>query len=123
MQRSEQGGIIISCDFCGTDWDPYADANVNPMVEGHHGSVICLSCVKLALPSLSTPSGPYRCTMCIQDDLPVDRPRWFHPSPTPSAGLNDHAIICRDCLWQAAGKFSKDPDVDWRWDRRDKTKV
>ena len=52
MQREEDGGIVISCDFCGTDWD-----EVVPMIEGHRGSVICLSCVEKAWAAVSSASG------------------------------------------------------------------
>jgi hypothetical protein len=117
MQRREPEGIIISCDFCGTDWDPYDESNPRPMVEGHHGSVICLECVKIALVEIAAVPGEYRCTMCIREGLPADLPRWSHPSPAPSPGLEPMAVICRNCLNQAAGRFSKDPDVPWKWER------
>jgi len=116
MQRSEQDGIVISCDFCGTDWDPYDESNPRPMVEGHHGSVICLECVKLALQQMAPCEGEYRCTMCIREGLPPDLPRWSHTSAGPSPGLNPTAVACRACIRQAAGRFSKDPDVKWKWD-------
>ena len=44
MQREEPDGIVILCDFCRRDWD-----GQEPMIEGHHGSIICLQCLKLAL--------------------------------------------------------------------------
>lgn len=115
MQRTEDSGIIISCDFCGTDWDPYDETNPRPMVEGHHGSVMCLECVKLALDQMRPGEGEYRCTMCIQEGLPADLPRWSHPDPVPSPGLNPMATACRACIRQAAGRFSKDKDVPWTW--------
>jgi len=115
MQRTEAGGIVISCDFCGVDWDPYDESYSNPMVEGHHGSVICLSCVKRALAEVAEPGGPYECTMCLQEK---DQARWFHPSPTASAGLNQGATVCRACIRQAAGRFHKDSDVAWTWEER-----
>ena len=118
MQRSEQGGIVISCDFCGTDWDPYDESNSRPMVEGHHGSIMCLECLKLALEQMAVGKGEYRCTMCIQDGLAADLPRWSHPNPVSSPGLNPHATACRPCIRQAAGRFSKDPDVHWNWEKK-----
>jgi hypothetical protein len=118
MQRTEQGGIIISCDFCGRDWDAYDQTYSNPMVEGHHGSVMCLSCLKMALEQMAVGDGAFRCTMCIQEDLPAETPRWSHPGPTPSPGLNPTAIACRPCIRQAAGRFSKDPDVKWKWENK-----
>jgi hypothetical protein len=117
MQRTFDGGIIISCDFCGTDWDPYDETNAKPMVEGHHGSIICLECVKLALEQLAVGEGEYRCALCIREGLEPELPRWWHPMPVPSDGLNPLAVACRDCVHQAAGKFSKDPDVPWTWER------
>ncbi len=118
MQRTEPGGVIISCDFCGTDWDPYDETCARPMAEGHHGSVICLECVKQALRQIAEGEGEYFCTMCIREGISADLPRWKHPGPAPSPGLNPNAVLCRDCLYQAAGKFSKDPDVDWKWERK-----
>ena len=110
MQRTEAGLIVISCDFCGTDWD-----EVKPMIEGHHGSILCLDCLKIAIDHLTPAEGEYHCTLCIRDGLPADLPRWFHPHPTPSPGLNPHAILCRDCADQAARAFTRDKDTDWKW--------
>ena len=118
MQRHEDSGIVISCDFCGTDWDPYDQSYSNPMAEGHHGSVICLNCLKAALEEMrADAAGPYDCTMCLMEGLPPDLPRWYHPAPLPSPGLNEEAIACRACIRQAAGRFNKDKDVNWTWDR------
>ncbi len=36
----------------------------------------------------------------------------------PPSHANPQAWICRDCIHQAAGTFSKDPDVNWTWDRK-----
>lgn len=102
MQRTEHGYVIISCDYCGTDWD-----QVRPMIEGHRGSVLCLNCLKLALASMTPPGERYHCNLCIRDGL--DQPRWTSPA------TGAHA--CRSCVHQAAGTFSKDPDVDWTWQR------
>ena len=117
MQRTEPDGIIISCDFCGTDWDPYDESNPRPMIEGHLGSIVCLECVKLALAEMSPRAGDFRCTMCIIEGIKPEVPRWAHPAPTPSPGLNPDALICKPCIHQAAGRFSKDPDVPWKWKR------
>ena len=118
MQRKEPEGIIISCDFCGTDWDAYDETYSNPMVEGHHGSVICLNCVKMALEGMTPGEGTFTCALCVHDDLPPETPRWSHPNPVPSPGLNMLAVACRPCIRQAAGRFSKDPDVKWKWEKR-----
>ena len=101
MQRHEDDGIIISCDFCGTDWD-----QVKPMIEGHGGSVLCLECFKLGFEQASPEEGEFRCTICLRDNLPSSLARWSNPrQPQP--------IVCRDCINQAAGTFDKDPDVPW----------
>ena len=106
MQRNEDGGVVISCDFCGTDWDELV-----PMIEGHRGSVLCLECLKAAHDQARPQDPLFSCTMCLREGLPVDLARWTHPSPSPTA--NRLAVICADCISQAAGTFSKDPDVDW----------
>lgn len=116
MQRTENDGVIISCDFCGSDWDPYDDSFARPMVEGHHGSVICLDCLRRALNEMTAAQAPFHCCMCLQD-RPPPTPRWAHPQPAPSPGLNPNAAACKSCLHQAAGRFSKDPDVKWKWER------
>ncbi|MBI1371591.1 MAG: hypothetical protein GC159_02355 [Phycisphaera sp.] len=118
MQRTEQGGVIISCDFCGVDWDAYDESMSNPMVEGHRGSVICLSCLKQALEHMAPAESEFMCTLCVNEKVPAGTERWFHPSPTPSPGLNAHAVVCRACIRQAAGRFNKDKDVDWTWEYR-----
>lgn len=114
MQRTEDGGIVISCDFCGTDWD-----EVKPMIEGHHGSVLCLACLQTALEQAGSElecgdtavQGQPPCTMCLQE-LEQSTARWV-PTTRP-AGANPLALICTDCINQAAGTFSKDPDIDWK---------
>lgn len=116
MQRTLDDGIIISCDFCGTDWDPCDESYANPMVEGHIGSVMCLTCLKRALDEMKPAANEYRCTMCIREGIDADTPRWFHPCPVPSDGLNSGAIACKACIKQAAGRFHKDKDVAWKWD-------
>ncbi|MCE9589871.1 MAG: ClpX C4-type zinc finger protein [Planctomycetes bacterium] len=108
MQRTEDGGIVISCDFCGTDWD-----EVRPMIEGHHGSVICLDCLKLAVVQAAPAEGKYSCPLCLRDNIPATLPRWSHPS-------HPNAIACEECIHQAARAFHKDPDVDWKWERKKK---
>lgn len=114
MQRTEDGGIVISCDFCGSDWD-----EVKPMIEGHHGSVLCLECLASAL-ELAKPTQVATdtavgvqpaCTMCLQEPE-QGKAQWI-PDPRP-VGANPTALICIDCINQAAGTFSKDPDIDWK---------
>ena len=116
MQRTTSDGVIISCDFCGTDWDPYDETYSNPMVEGHVGSVMCLSCLRQAIEDMKPAENKYRCVMCIREGIEPETPRWFHPGPEPSDGLNAGAVACKACIKQAAGRFHKDKDVDWKWD-------
>jgi hypothetical protein len=101
MQRTEADGVIISCDFCGTDWD-----QVLTMIEGHHGSVLCSKCFDVADVELCCQEGQYSCTLCLRENLPQDLPRWS-PDPRPSSS-NQKAIACRDCLTQAARTFQRD---------------
>lgn len=105
MQRNEDGGVVISCDFCGEDWD-----EIKPMVEGHHGSVICLECVKLALTGLQTGGEAYSCPLCLRSQLPASDPHWSNPK-------RPQATACKSCVHQAARAFDRDPDVDWKWKR------
>ncbi len=110
MQREEDGYIIISCDFCGTDWD-----EVIPMIEGHRGSVMCLDCLKRAMDDAAPGGEEFTCTMCLQT-FPGTVRHWSHPSPAPSPGLNPGAVICWSDIRQAAKAFHKDKEVDFRWD-------
>jgi len=105
MQRRDGDGIVIACDYCGTDWD-----QVRPMMEGHKGSVICLACVDSAVGAIKAQAGEYNCTLCQRNQLPQDLPRW---RPASQPGANPDAIVCRECLDQAVRTFDRDPDVDW----------
>jgi hypothetical protein len=106
MQREEEGLVVISCDFCRRDWD-----GAEAMIEGHHGSILCLECLKRALIEKASGDEKYNCTLCLRFNIPGTLPRWSHPEhPT--------GIACQECLYQAAGTFSKNPDVDWTWDRK-----
>ena len=106
MQKHESDGVVISCDFCGEDWD-----EVKPMIEGHHGSVVCLECLKAALERVRPAPGGFRCTLCLREDLPETLFRWSH-DPRPAAA-NPQSIVCADCIQQAARTFHRDKDVDW----------
>jgi hypothetical protein len=86
------------------------------MVEGHHGSVICLECMKTALDKMAPAGTEFHCCLCLQD-FPLGTIHWRHPAPAALPGLNPLAIACKSCIHQAAGKFSKDPDVKWKWER------
>ena len=120
MQRNDDDGmVIISCDFCGEDWD-----EVKPMIEGHHGSVLCLNCVELAIDQIGAGEDKFHCTLCLQErEADVRR---YLPTRSESVGdageavlpllpgANKDAALCIDCLNQAAGSFSKDADTDWK---------
>lgn len=106
MQRTEDGGVIISCDFCGTDWEP--QTGLPFMTEGHRGSVICLACVKLALQHAAKSDGEFPCTLCLQERS-AGTLRWSNPSKPA-------ALACAECINQAARVLGKDPDVGWKWD-------
>ena len=111
MQKHESDGVVISCDFCGSDWD-----QIKPMVEGHRGSVLCLSCLAAALDHSAPAPDEFKCTLCRREPLPADLPRWFHPTPDPAQpGLNPDACACQDCLHQAARAFTRDKDTDFTW--------
>ena len=115
MQRTTDDGIIISCDFCGTDWDAFDEAQPNPMTEGHHGSVICLNCTKRALEEAAPSEKDFKCSLGLTDHE-AGEVCWKHPDPTPSDGLNKHAISNWDNIRQAGRAFGKDPDIDYKWD-------
>jgi hypothetical protein len=108
MQRETPEGIILACDFCRRDWD-----GQEAMIEGHHGSIICLECLKRALAECKTAEGgeKYKCTMCLRFNIPGTLAQWRFPE-------NPDAVICRDCIAQSAGTFSKSPHTDWKWDRK-----
>ena len=114
MQRTTPDGLTISCDFCGTDWDAYDEAQQNPMTEGHHGSVICLSCTKQGLEEAAPATADFKCTLGLTDHDKGET-AWQHPNPTPSEGLNPHAITHWDNLRQAGRGFGNDADVDYEW--------
>jgi hypothetical protein len=110
MQHEEDGGVVISCDFCGTDWDEQL-----PMIEGHRGSVLCLACLRHALDGAQPAEESFTGAMCLSDRS-AGTSCWTHPGPAPSPGLNPGAILCWDCIRLAAKGFHKDPDVDFRWE-------
>ena len=113
MQRTETDGIVISCDFCGTDWD-----EVLPMIEGHQGSVLCLSCLRYALDQATPAPEVFGCTMCLMEK-PSQARCWAHPAPGSAPGVNRDAVICWDCVRLGAGTFHKDRDVDFTWNPSD----
>lgn len=106
MQRIEDGALIVSCDFCRTDWN-----GQDPVIEGHRGAIICLACLKLALDALTPANENFKCILCLREPLPPTMDRWQHPQ-NPTAGA------CRECIHQAADVFDRDPDINWTWSAR-----
>lgn len=103
MQRQVPEGVIIACDFCGTDWD-----EVIPMIEGHRGSVLCIECLKQSIRAMHDSPDAFTCTLCLRD-FPAGKPVWRHPEPCDQA--NASARICKSCINQAAVAFERDDDV------------
>lgn len=106
MQRTENGMIVISCDFTGLDWDERI-----PMIEGHRGAVLSLDALSLAIDGAAPADATFTCTMCLKE-LPAGERVWKHPEPPASA--NPSAAICWDCIRQADRAFAKDPDTVWQ---------
>ena len=104
MQRTDPDGIVLLCDFCRRDWD-----GQEPMIEGHHGSIICLECLKLALVQQATGAEKYKCTLCLRFNIPPTLPQWKNPT-------NSEATICQECLYQSARAFSRTEGVDWKFE-------
>lgn len=95
MQRTDSDGVVIACDFCRRDWD-----GQEAMIEGHHGSVICLQCLKRAVNEKFTATDKYACTLCLRYNIPSALSRWQNPD-------HPEAIICDECMNQAAKTFEK----------------
>jgi len=104
MQREDPEGIVISCDFCSRDWD-----GQEAMIEGHHGSIICLACLKQALAEQITGGEKYKCTLCLRFNMPPELPHWANPA-------HPESIVCQECLYQSARTFSRNKDVPWTFD-------
>ncbi len=103
MQEYSDQGVSVLCDFCHTPWDGQA-----AMIEGHQGSVICLDCLKTALKEAATYADKYKCTLCLRINIPGTLPRW-------SRAEHPHAVVCQECLFQAAKAMSKAPHADFQW--------
>ena len=110
MQRETPEGINFLCDFCQREWD-----GQEPMIEGHHGSILCLVCLKRALaecaPGAVGGEDKFKCTLCLRFNIPATLAHWHHPD-------HPEVLACRDCIVQSAGTFSKSPHADWTWDRK-----
>ncbi len=78
------------------------------MIEGHHGSILCLQCLKLGLKEQQTGGEKYKCTLCLRFNIPPAVPHWLHSE-------NPEATACQECMYQAARTFSRNPDVEWKF--------
>jgi len=105
QRKTDDNKIIIACDFTGADWDEVA-----PMIEGHHGSVLSLAALDLAIDGAADADAKFQCTMCLRYFDPPAK-CWRHPDPPDQA--NPDAVICWDCIQQADRAFARDPDTDW----------
>ncbi len=106
MQRHTDEGVVLACDFCGTDWDM-----IKPMIEGHKGSILCIDCLRRAIEEAAPSEAAFACTLCLVDrDPPMNQ--WTHPEPEETA--NRDAVLCWDCCQQADRTFSRDQDTDWQ---------
>jgi hypothetical protein len=106
MHRIEGDGLIVSCDFCATDWD--GDSAV---IEGHRGAVLCLPCLDLALERLAPGGEEFKCVLCLRERIPVNEARWAHPN-------RPETYACQSCVHQAADVMDRDSDIDWKWKNR-----
>lgn len=94
-----EGNDFFKCDYCRQPW-----RDERPMIEGHKGSLLCTNCLTMACIDVSEPDAPYRCVMCIRDNLEL--PRWESP-------MYAGTCLCRECIQQAARVLNKDADVPW----------
>ena len=90
MHGEDPDGIVIVCDFCRRDWD-----GQEAMIEGHHGSVLCLECLKKGLAEQKTGARSITvrcvCGFCIPPTLP----RWSHPEHSGGGGVPGSACTRR----------------------------
>ncbi len=99
MQMSD-----VLCDFCHKEW-----TETMPVVEGHHGSIICGGCLSIAYAAtvnegINTGAEGYQCTMCLEQRA---EDAWASPA-------FPEATICRRCIKLAAGVLERDEDFAWR---------
>jgi hypothetical protein len=106
MQRIEDGQLIVSCDFCGRDWDGAFAA-----IEGHRGSILCLECLKAALGGLAPAAEVFSCVLCLREKISAGTKRWSHEN-------RPGTFACESCVMQAADVFDRDADIDWKWQGR-----
>ena len=88
------------CDFCGEGW-----REDRPMVEGHHGSLVCGACLTAAFRATWLPGGmpagkdgSEECRLCLERR---DEPHW--------RGASD-GLACRRCVKMAVVMLERDVD-------------
>lgn len=106
MHKTDAAGFVeySECDFCGRRTDDQVT------VEGHRGSLICLSCLSVAYAEvvgagMASPVPPGQmCTMCLEERA---QPHWSSPAL-------DGKHICLRCIKQSATVLEKDPELGWK---------
>jgi formylmethanofuran dehydrogenase subunit E len=97
------------CDFCGEHW-----RDDLPMVEGHHGSLVCGRCLTAAFRATwlaggepASSDGGETCRLCLERR---EEPHW--------RGANG-GLACRRCVKMAAVMLERDSDrpEEERWRR------
>lgn len=106
MQKHNEDGVTIHCDFCGKAWDM-----LEPMIEGHHGSVLCLECLDKAVDFSEPAKEDFKCSLCLRD-FEAGAEKVYRPDPLPE-GANPAGRLCFDCVRQADRAFAKDPETAW----------
>jgi hypothetical protein len=108
MHKTDTNGVVIesTCDFCGKLWDP---EGMEIMVEGHKGSLLCMTCLSAAYAAVAmhkagAENAGKMCTMCIEER---DQPQWESP-------VQEEKRVCLRCIKQAATALEKDEETGWR---------
>ena len=92
----------VLCDFCLCEWTEEI-----AMVEGHHGSCICGSCLRsgwehVVVSGLDDAIEGWKCTMCLEN----------RSDPCFKSPMREEARVCRRCIRLSAQALRKD-DTDW----------
>ena len=86
MHEVQPDGTVIAsyCDFCRAKFEDQA------MIEGHQGSLMCLSCLTVAYADVSLAGGGHenvgkKCTMCLEERR---QPQWQSPAQAVALPIN-----------------------------------